>query len=60
MEYTGKNMKDAHKGRGITNPDFDKVCGHVVSTMQELGVPEDLIQEVSDLLNTVRHDTVTA
>jgi truncated hemoglobin YjbI len=53
-------MKDAHKGRGINNSDFDKVGGHVVSTMQDLGVPEDLVKEVADLLETVRADTVTA
>jgi hemoglobin len=32
-EYHGKNMKDAHKGRGIQSKEFDIVCGHVVNTM---------------------------
>ena len=55
-EYTGKSMKDAHKGRGITDKEFDLVFGHVVSTMKELKVPEELIKEVGDLLETVRKD----
>lgn len=45
-EYHGKNMKDAHKGRGIESKEFDLVVGHVISTMKELGVAEDLINEV--------------
>lgn len=36
--YTGKDMKAAHKGRGIGGKEFDLVAGHVVSTMKELGV----------------------
>ena len=55
-EWKGKSMKDAHKGRGITNKEFDLVVGHVVSTMKELGVPEDLIKEVGDLLEPLRAD----
>ncbi len=42
-EYTGKSMKAAHQGRGINNDDFNRVFGHVVSTMKELDVPEELI-----------------
>ena len=59
-EYKGLNMKDAHKGRGIENKDFDRVAGHVVSTMKELGVPEELINEVVALLETTRSDCTSA
>ena len=45
-EWLGKDMRSAHKGRGITDADFDRVVGHVVSSMQELGVSEALIAEV--------------
>jgi hemoglobin len=55
-EYNGKNMTDAHKGRGITSADFDRVVGHVVSTMRELGVSEDLIGEVGALVEPMRPD----
>ena len=56
--YTGKNMKDAHKGRGIKNADFDRVFGHVVSTMKELGVSAELIGEVGALLGPLRPDCI--
>ena len=54
--YTGKSMKDVHQGRGIANPEFDKVFGHVVKTMKELGVSDDLIAEVGAILGTLRAD----
>ena len=54
--YDGKNMKDAHKGRGIANKEFDLVFGHVVSTMVELGVSQELIGEVGALLEPLRAD----
>ena len=57
-EYHGKSMHDAHKGRGIGNKEFDLVCGHVISTMRELGVSEDLINETAGLLLPLRPDCV--
>ena len=53
-EYTGKDMVTAHKGRGIEDPEFNKVAGHVVSTMEDLGVGADLIAKVVELLESVR------
>ena len=55
-DYQGKSMKDAHKGRGIHNKEFDLVCTHVVSTMKELGVSEALINETASLLLPLRPD----
>lgn len=31
--YEGKNMAEAHRGRGIGSHDFDKVALHVVTTL---------------------------
>ena len=55
-EWHGKDMKEAHKGRGIRGKDFDAVAGHVVSAMKELSVPEDLLNEVVALLLTLKLD----
>lgn len=54
--YHGKDMKEAHKGRGIGGKEFDLVAGHVVSTMKELGVSEALIGEVAALLMPLKPD----
>ena len=53
-EYHGKSMEAAHRGRGVGNKEFDAVCGHVVSTMKELKVPEELINETAALLLPLR------
>ena len=60
QEYAGKDMKTAHKGRGIEEPEFNLVAGHVKSTMEELGVGADLINTVMELLGTTKGDIVTA
>ena len=59
-DYHGKSMKDAHKGRGIGNKQFDLVCGHVVSTMKDLGVSQHLIDETAALLLPLRPDCTDA
>jgi truncated hemoglobin YjbI len=51
-------MADAHKGRGIGNKEFDLVCGHVVATMDALGVSQDLINETASHLLPLRSDCV--
>mmetsp|Transcript_13552 Transcript_13552/g.13288 ORF Transcript_13552/g.13288 Transcript_13552/m.13288 type:complete len:120 (+) Transcript_13552:12-371(+) len=56
QEYDGKNMKDAHKGRGITEKEFNLVAGHVVKAMKDLNVSEALIGEVTTLLMTLKDD----
>ena len=56
--YTGRSMKDVHKGRGIAGAEFDKVFNHVVDTMKELGVNDDLIAEVGALLAPLKPDCI--
>jgi NAD(P)H-flavin reductase/cytochrome b involved in lipid metabolism/truncated hemoglobin YjbI len=45
-DYTGRSMTDAHRGLGITEDHWNTVCGHLVATLQELGVSEGDIGEV--------------
>jgi hemoglobin len=58
--YTGKEMTKAHEGRGIGEKEFDLVAGHVVKTMQELGVPENLQTEVVNLLVPLKQKIVVS
>ncbi len=46
MAYTGKNMKDAHAHMNLTEAHFNAVAGHLVATLKELNVEQDLIDEV--------------
>lgn len=58
--YTGRSMAAAHAGRWITDEAFDRVLGHVVAVLRELGVPEEWIGEVGRAVAPLREAVVTA
>ena len=44
--YKGRSMKAAHAHLPIAQGHFDLVAGHLVATLQSMGVPKRLIEEV--------------
>ena len=38
--YTGRNMKAAHAGMGVSSDDFDALVGDLVTTLNKFKVPE--------------------
>ena len=58
--YTGRGMTAAHAGRWITDEAFDRVLGHVVAVLRELGVPEPWIGEIGRTVAPLREAVVTA
>jgi hemoglobin len=59
--YTGKDMREGHRHlvkKGLDDSHFDHVLAHLRSTLAELGVGEDGIQEVIDLAETTRNDVL--
>jgi hemoglobin len=58
QKYTGKNMKDAHKGLEITNKDFDALVADLVKALDKNGVAEDDKKELLTMLGTMRKDVV--
>jgi len=46
--YSGRAMDRAHAHLRIEQRHFDAVAGHLVGTLQDLSVPERLIQAVVD------------
>jgi hemoglobin len=56
--YTGKNMKDAHRGLGITNADFDALVGDLVKALDKNKVPAKEQEELKALLGPMRADVV--
>src|SRR3954447_16347533 len=40
--YGGRDMHAAHAGLGVTHEAFDRVVGHLVATLIELGVPSEV------------------
>ncbi len=60
IQYSGKNMKDAHAHMPINKEDFDIVLEHLVATLKELNIPNDLIEEIKKLVLTTKKDVVNS
>jgi hemoglobin len=59
VEYSGRDLAAGHAGLGIASADFDRVVGHLVATLTELGVSADDISEVGAALTAHRDEIVT-
>lgn len=46
-QYSGASMRDAHRRLAIEQRHFDRVAVHLVETLHELGVPEEIIAAVA-------------
>lgn len=60
--YTGRNMRDAHKdlveNHGLDDSHFDAVAGHLQATLNDLSVPDDLAAEVMAIAASTRDDVL--
>lgn len=59
--YTGKDMRDAHAElvkNGLNDSHFDAVAGHLSATLSELGVPEELLNQVMAIAASTREDVL--
>jgi len=60
LPYSGKQMKEAHAYMKLTEAHFNAVAGHLVSTLQELNVPQNLIDEVVVIAMSTKDDIVNS
>jgi hemoglobin len=58
LEYKGKNMKDAHKGMGITNAEFDAAVAHLRTALQVHGAAQADRTLFMQLIEATRKDIV--
>lgn len=59
--YDGKNMREAHAKlveQGLNDSHFDAVVENLGSTLKELGVPDELINEAAGIAETTRNDVL--
>jgi hemoglobin len=56
--YTGKNMKDAHEGMGITNADFDALVAALVKALDKNQVGKGEQKELLTLLGNMRGEVI--
>ena len=43
-EYDGRDLGEAHRGLGITSDHYDKVVGHLVAVLTDLGADDELLR----------------
>lgn len=59
-EYEGRDLGRAHAGLRISSADFGRVAAHLVSTLQDAAVDDDVIARVAEVLGGTEKDIVTA
>lgn len=52
VSYTGRPLAHAHHGRGITRGHFARFAGHMLETLEALGVSAADASEVIDRINS--------
>jgi len=59
--YSGRGMREAHARplkMGMGDREFDAVLGHLGATLQQLGVPAELIGAAAKVAESVRGDVL--
>ena len=57
--YSGRDMKSAHTGMGISGEEFDALVGDLVATLSKFKVPEREKHELLSALGPMKKDIVT-
>jgi len=57
-KYVGKNMKDVHQNKDLTNTEFDVTVEHLINTLKDMKVNGAVIAEISKLVETLSKDIV--
>src|SRR5215471_15360547 len=52
--YRGPDLAKAHGGLGITDADFDRTAGHLAATLDSLGVPGHLADQIIGIVAGLR------
>ncbi len=58
VTYSGKQMREAHAGMNLTEDHFNAVAGNLVATLNDLSVPQNLIDEVVAIAMTTKNDVL--
>jgi hemoglobin len=58
LQYSGASMRDAHSRLPIERRHFDSVAVHLVETLRELGVSEEIIAAIGAALTPLSEQVV--
>lgn len=56
--YTGKDMREAHKHMNLSEGHFNAVAEDLIATLEELDVPQARIDEVIAVVATTKNDVL--
>lgn len=60
--YSGSDMRQAHahlvKNLGLDDSHFDAVMEHLIGTLHELNVPQNLVNQVDAIAESTRNDVL--
>jgi hemoglobin len=59
VRYDGKEMKSAHAGMRITNPEFDATLGDLKASLDRLQIPNKEQKELLSIIESTRPQIVT-
>jgi len=57
--YRGPDLAGAHRGLGISDAHFDRAAAHLAATLDELGVPRHLADQIVAVVAGLRPAVVT-
>ncbi len=57
--YEGAGMREAQRGRGISQADFDKVAVHLTAALAAAGVPAQTIGQIAAAITPLAGDIVS-
>ena len=58
VEYSGDDMREAHRGMGITDTEFNVVAEHLDTALAENGVPDEDRELVLETVEELRPEIV--
>ncbi|QFZ21795.1 group I truncated hemoglobin [Saccharothrix syringae] len=58
QEYTGRSMKEVHRGMNIGQAHFDLVAGHLAEALAAAGVPAETVGEIIGVVAPLSADIV--
>ena len=59
-QYDGRALDEAHAPLGINDADYERVGSHLMSCLEDAGVPDDIRGRVQQALGQVRGSIVTS
>jgi hemoglobin len=58
LPWTGKDMRKAHAGMGLTEVEFNAIAENLVNTLKELKISQELIDQVVAVALSVKDDVL--